>query len=769
MAQSIPSDNTVLKVLSGVQNGVEVSLVDGEYKLGSGPDDDIQLIDVSLKPGHARLRVGRGKIEIAGGTGSLKTAGGLLGSGGEWHELEPLEIVSAGTTRFALGLPSANWASIADAEGDDAAARNTRKRPAAAGTSASGAFQSSRARQLGLAALVIVLAVGAGIFYAPSGLGDQRAEASVDQRSDLELTREVVQRFPFADSLDVHQEVDGTIYVSGYVETPVERRAIVGALREADVPARTRLWVTESMRGEIASLIEAEDVEVDYALSESGILTLDGIILDPARAREFVSLITDRMLGLAGVVSEISTSETLITDVADLAAQASIESLVLFRLDGTVIEANGLIPIERIDSWVGFLQAYSNKFADVIPLRSFVQLQGVSTDVSVASLGGGSATAMSGRALVLGAAELSSGETPLDIASLTEGTYDLSDVFVGQPEDDGATPGAATSATADPARLPASTADFLRPSGATATGGALRPATLIAASATMPMGFGSSGQDGVRGADGAPGLPGASGADGLSADAGDAPLFHTDAPRNGPLSTSDALDDLARWLIDGSNEAADSDRTVDFADPDIAGALERIQAEVSAASGGRIHALSAQQVQVAELYAPLFQNARRFGDQPAEACWAGSQLTAKNLAPVLFWLDILSVSEGISITFFDHEAQTLILEAALNPREAARCVAGSAAPRSVYIAEVERNPTFLQFIIRDLPGYTLDIAGASLADRYIQTRAGQKMQEGSAPDGATRIALVGELGIALQVREGMTAVAFGPDINWLIQ
>ena len=53
----------VIASINGPCAGVgwlKVALRDGVYALGSGSDDDIQLIDVSLRPGHARLRLAGG-------------------------------------------------------------------------------------------------------------------------------------------------------------------------------------------------------------------------------------------------------------------------------------------------------------------------------------------------------------------------------------------------------------------------------------------------------------------------------------------------------------------------------------------------------------------------------------------------------------------------------------------------------------------------------------------------------------------------------------
>ncbi len=38
----------------------------------------------------------------------------------------------------------------------------------------------------------------------------------------------------------------------------------------------------------------------------------------------------------------------------------------MLRLDGNLIEANGTIPVYKIDPWVGFLQAYATRLAKEI-------------------------------------------------------------------------------------------------------------------------------------------------------------------------------------------------------------------------------------------------------------------------------------------------------------------------------------------------------------------------------------------------------------------
>src|SRR5262249_9734929 len=62
-------------------------------------------------------------------------------------------------------------------------------------------------------------------------------------------------------------------------------------------------------------------------------------------------------------------------EIRDLAHLSQIDDAVVFRLNGILVEANGIVSTNKIDAWVGFLQAYSRRLGDLIGLRSYVQLQ----------------------------------------------------------------------------------------------------------------------------------------------------------------------------------------------------------------------------------------------------------------------------------------------------------------------------------------------------------------------------------------------------------
>lgn len=839
---------TILKILSGVQSGVDVALPDGEYTLGSGEDDDIQIIDVSLKAGHARLSIRDGKVGIAGASGQLRTGSDIvLEPGGEFQEIESLDVVSAGATRFALGRRTANWASITEADADSIAFAPGSRKTAAKAPSV--AARPSRRYWLAAlpAAIVFLLLAGYGI---AAFLGDRHgASAEQTALTDLEMVQSALQRFDFASRLDVRQELDGAVFVTGYVDTPVERRAAHGAIRDTGVPARIRIAVTQLVRNEVANLIEMEGLKVDFTLSDRGDLVLTGVILDAERANALVAAVGEQVAGLASVTSEIRTARTLLADAQALSQRARTHPLLLLRLDGNLIEASGIMPADKIDSWVGFLQAYSSQLAGIIPLRSFVQLQNPDGSVSPAP------TDMSG-GLFLGEGA-SDFDTPLDVDRLLAGSFDLSDVFIGAEAAERREQGGVMvrdgrravpeTARDEARRAPGNLISFLatlgdedgRPIAAGIKGGAV-PQTSETGPGTPPMSpggravrvidigmsgdvaagdvrsqlFSSGSGASDAGAAGSRVGEAASRADGYG-EAGSALGLDATAPRpaspesgaggagaagsradgSGGAGSALGLDAAAQRPgspengaggVDAAGSGADgSDEAVSASNLDVM-ARRLMQLWMNDALDGeegamfrkdmealRDHRLGrpGQLFPLEERYAPLLANAHIRSSLPGR-CWSGSLLTFTNISGVVFWLDMLSVTTSLSIADFELHQQPLILEAALNPEATGKCL--SAAPgsvnESVYLYEASRNADFVRFLTRDIATFPIDVAGVNMAgNRYIQTRTGQRMHEGSAPNESSRLLVIGQLGLAMETESGYAALIFGDNVNWYIR
>ncbi|MBB3950310.1 FHA domain-containing protein [Aureimonas jatrophae] len=727
-------DPIILKILTGVQSGVDVFLVDGEYLLGSGDDDDIQIFDVSLLPGHVKLRVGNGKVTLAGGAGAARTQTGVqLAADGEPVELEPLDVVWVGTTRFTTGLASANWSSLGEGETPTPVKVRRPGLRLRRGRATDGGQPTERRPAairwgLPIAAGIAVVAIGAAA-VSTMGVGPGAAGAQPQSRPTLERVETALRALPFARDVAARQEVDGAVFVTGFVETPAERRAVLQDVRTADEAARVRVGVLESMRAEIAQLLKSEAAGVDFTLSNRAEATLTGTVLDPAEAQRITGLVESSIIGLQKVSSEIRTRDTLLVDIQTLADRSGIAPLTLLRLDGSLAEISGVLPSEKVDSWVGFLQAYSSQYAKLIALRSLVQLQ--NPDGSLRPAPGGPA-------LVLGDAPLAAGDVRMDPDRLVAGDYRLEDVFANRAA---AVPDAATLAQPASGR-PLDLASVIEGGGPVEPGRAVRRiGTPFLEDASNAGGAQTAAARAVS-------------ADAIAEQSATAAsqatprLVAAEPTDPGQINNKAVRDLIGAWSSKGMPGVGDG--------PRIGRALEALR-------------LARPETTLEERYAPI---QRREDAEPRSACWRGAEITTENVSGVLFWLDLLSVSSDLTLQSVAVETRPLVLEAALNPSRVDDCASRAGlSVDSVYLDEVTRNPDFVNFITRDLARYDLDIAGANLGsvNRFVQLRGGRKLHEGAAPDRNSRIASVGELGVAVARGEDVSAVIFGTNVNWIVR
>ncbi|WP_163850625.1 FHA domain-containing protein [Pseudooceanicola aestuarii] len=367
------SGTYLFKILSGTQYGVEVALDAGSFTFGSGADADIQLTDMTLEPVHGTLRLAAGRIDLRSNGGAIATSTGLTveGDDTEWHEIAQLDMVTAGTTRFAVGAPNARWTKLL------AAGPATGAEDGAGGTGRSGASGGSTRALTLLTALgvLILLAIGANVLTGPqrslAAFTDDGADSPLDQ------ARAVLGGFDFTREVEATRQVDGTIDVTGYVQTQTERRAIQNGLAEIDAFVRRRIWVRDAIEGEVAALLQSQEVSIDSTLAPDGVLTLRGDILDPAKASAVTDLLEGQVFGLARLDDRLRTADDYLEEMRGLLDRVHLDGSVLLRRDGLLVEATGVVPREKIDAWVGFIQVYAKRFARLLPLRSYVALEGV--------------------------------------------------------------------------------------------------------------------------------------------------------------------------------------------------------------------------------------------------------------------------------------------------------------------------------------------------------------------------------------------------------
>lgn len=766
------SKTLILKVLSGSQLGVEVGLPDGEYSFGSGSDAEIQFADLSMAPVHGQLRVAGGKVEIRATGAALQTASGLViaAGDGEWREIAQLDRITAGTSIFAVGGADANWSSLAAMPMQAAERRPDPSTPVTLN------------RNWLIGGGVIAASILAVLFLTGSGSNLPTATQSTPNET-LQLVRSTLAGLPFDNELDVMSEADGTITVSGYVETGTERRAVQNALQDIGVDVRRRIWALEALRTDIAGLISSQEIDITSELKPDGELILSGIWLDEEAVTRTVGLLESEVFGLSRITNTVQTAADFLDATNALIAKVQLGDLVIARLDGMLIEMTGVVPRDKMDNWVGFMRAYAGQIAPHMPLRSFVTLDGQPSDATVPVIIGATESEASGGRVIAPDSVETETTDPENLFAQSESG---GPVITPEATDTATEEGVTAATEAEPVKDPTLDAyeamidDYARQNpevvamlirgltnGQFSDIAGLRDffaaaetgQSVDAAEATSLAGAEVSDPDAIVRI--------------LNTD--DAATEPTDVAQPALAAAFDAgatvgrLNDAIRQLFDTSGDEAQLTPEAQSQNPE----LSAVSKEMIALAEAQSEALARGETLLAASAALGAEPALVL---PSETCWAGSHITVESLPTVLLWMDILSISTNLDIAEVRPDSRLLFMEAALNPDRIRACLkrvdndyGAALLANSEFLSEMARNNLFAAFLFRSVPRYPLDLAGINLdGERFAQLVDGRKLAEGAAPGVDSRLTVIGDLGLLIRVSDGYRVNLYGDNIGWLV-
>lgn len=789
-----------LKVLTGSQLGIEVHLPEGQFTFGSDDAADVRFLDVAMAPLHGQIRIGGGKIQVQATGGAITAASGLaIEPGGDsWHEVAQLDRIRAGTTQFALGDRSARWADVLDgSEGRDGPSP---RRAAAAGARRGLVFPAI--------AILAVLAVAGLVWQGSTTAGLAVPEA--DSASTAAALRNVIDAFPFAPVLTLEVEADGRNIISGYVESADERRAVEAAIAEIDPQARRRIWVREAMRSDVEGMIETRELDVAATVADNGIVRLEGRVLEPETAAALVSMIEDEVFGVAGIDDRIETAEDILAAVDAVLLQAGLSDVVIARLDGLLIETTGVIPNARAERWIGFVQTYATRYADILPLRSFVTLESAPAGGVAEPLVVGDAARLDG----LEGRRLPTDRFRPDQDLRVEDVFGEGVSVEGAGGDTGELgPESPAPEVSRPQSSPVATAmvlDF-----------AARNPELVDTIIREVTGGRFTGLDELRQTP-APSVAQADPATvqpTLRADA--APLFSVPTPTLAvsALGSSASEQGVARRDPDtlpepemggGTSPTVAADGaflrypTLRRADAGIVGAtaallgaplpadlmlpgLADMRPSVERVPPDLLRLVREQQValeQGGSLLPPAAPRPEPLSAQPADpaaaqrvGCWPGAYVDPADIPAALLWLDMLSLGEDGGFGQLDADLQLQVFDVALSPGRLLRCMGSERVEfgqqlmqASAFLNEIFRNDAFIDYVFRDVPRTALPVSGVDLSGQRRIALEGQRvLREGGAPDAASRVVVIGELGALVRVRDGFRLSIYPSDLDWRIE
>lgn len=719
----------ILKILAGQQAGAEVMLEPGEYTLGSGREDDLQLSDLSVAEKHLLVKLQDNKIEVSAQKGDVRSENGIdlkAGQNDDWVEIEPLDILSIGTVKIALAAKNAQWSTLNNAlnpKEDEGDSQAKAQKPVAFPIDSAVEWAKARQKRLA-AALVVTTMVGAGALLIGSGNIAPRT-ANALATGGIEEVRIALNDLPFAQTLDLRQDVDDQIYLSGYVEAPVERRAIVDAVERTAVPVKMRLRVLESLENDVQAYLNSRESNVRFQISNTGELTLTGSILSPEEANQIVADLR-AVNGIAKVTSKIRTADDYLSGVRGLAKRALIDDTILLRLDENTLEVSGIVASQDLDRWSGFLRSYSRQYAPYIPMRSLVKL--VQEDGQLVDL----------KASVDGV-DVNTGQLvdPQSVATseaIEERQTKVIELAraIKKEERQGRKPTSDAGESSKPAKkadrfteLEEATQQLLlppppapQPVASDETENKPEPETVAASEEPKPVVITPPQVDekwlGTNGV---------------------VKIGAWDALRNDPVRAKAAEMVFHTWV-------------------DVAGVEEE------------------EEPKFRQRFLPMLVTPRSVGP----ACSEELSVPLSQITVTVFWLDILSGSEKLDLEAFPEDQQRILLEAAINPGEARKCLRQAEQAIGIdlvsysnFMRETDRNPDIVRFLTRNLLQPSVKVSGVSLLnDRYIQSDLNERYTIGQSTSNSSRLIAIGELGALIREYEGYSVALYKDSAAWIL-
>lgn len=291
-----PQDQTVLRVLAGLQQGAEMPLQPRSFLIGSGDEADIVLADSTVADRHLTIEVGRDECRLVALDGPVQIGERRIEPGAE-ETVDPPVVVRLGTVVLGIGDATVDWADIAipapaerapdpeepeapedeDGEGKDGedaeseaaetdgesveeetgttpAGTNTdpdAAPPSAPGSAAPPAPAEARPRRrllLPAAAVLLLVAGGAIAAYLSSDNatepGDLAGEALPLDTEDA--VRAVLAQLGYA-GLTVSDDPSVGVAIHGYLATDSEQAVMLAALAEAGLEPVDRTRTGERM------------------------------------------------------------------------------------------------------------------------------------------------------------------------------------------------------------------------------------------------------------------------------------------------------------------------------------------------------------------------------------------------------------------------------------------------------------------------------------------------------------------------------------------
>jgi type III secretion protein D len=374
-----------LKFFSGPHLGAEILFGNGNYVIGADEECDIVLSDESIAPRHLTLSIADGRINISAMEGVVYLDGEKIGDGD--RALSFYQVVTIGTTHFALGFAGENWPALAlpDIKSEERPEEEPQEKPRAEAAKIAVAVPAPEGIEKWKALFLAALKGGENwkaLFFAGCGLlllafillfllisGPSDGPQTVpDRAQEIRDIRAVVKRMGIP-GLKVVTSTDARPTIEGYVDKWEQKRELIQALKQADVEPLVRVKVATELVKSAKETVQAMGLELNVQWKGDGKISLQGFVRKGDLLEKVCDMLKQDIPGIREIDRQVLTQDSIIPDLFKLLQRFGLEGKIQFEVHPGYILAKGRLDQAEVSKWDSVKKTFFSKYGSHLPLK----------------------------------------------------------------------------------------------------------------------------------------------------------------------------------------------------------------------------------------------------------------------------------------------------------------------------------------------------------------------------------------------------------------
>lgn len=351
-----PEKKYTLKILSGLHQGAEIPLGDGQYVIGKDDACDIVLTDSAMAARHLKLHIQNGDMEIVRFDDLVSVDGEEIGQ--EPTALSHFQVVTIGMTHLSFGLVDEAWPDLTLPEVkcihtpreeeetgekiEDAPEEKEPDPPAKKSRTPESRFiLMGVGGFLGMICLILLLV---SVFTGTDSNQVQKPDIR------LESVQEVLKAIG-RDGLKVVVGDDNRVSVEGQVETREQKKEIQDALREKYPGVRVKVHSTQEMVESVQDIFNGMGFNLRARSGGPGQVVLQGYLKKPEERDRILSMVRQDLPSIRKLDNRILSRDDLDPVFTGLIKGSGLEKKIRFQAHDDYILVSGLGSREDLKQW----------------------------------------------------------------------------------------------------------------------------------------------------------------------------------------------------------------------------------------------------------------------------------------------------------------------------------------------------------------------------------------------------------------------------------